>query len=683
MAKRGSGNSNDTGGMGKLMKTKAIFRGGIQRKLTTSFLLIGAVPMLVVGILFYSKSSRILVNQTNVQMENLTTKGIEQLDTFLTIYRNQMDNLFFPLRSSIDNMEVGTSIEEGIKELTLSRLTEYLKKYPAIRRVRLFDKEGNEKFTTLKDKTDLEKESSSPWFQKVLSSREVCLGEMFLSKDTNEPVLVMAKTVENQIERGKPVAVIAAEIWGRQITASLENVKLGKEGYAYILNREGYVIAYPDRSKLFKLNLSDTDFGKEMLSKKNGAIDYVWEGKERFASFKEYPLMQWVVVSSVLKEDILSPVKGIRNQFIVMGIVIAGIALVTGIIMSLRIARPIYRVVKGLTDGAEQMSSASGQISQASQQVAQGANEQASGIEETSSSLEEIASMTKQNASHAEEANKLMGEVSHLVNTGQESMNRLGKAIEEIKKSSDSTSKIVKTIDEIAFQTNLLALNAAVEAARAGDAGKGFAVVAEEVRNLAQRAGEAAHNTAKLIEGSMKNSDQGVSVASETTKALKEVTGSVQKISELISEITAGSKEQSQGIDQVATTVAQMNQVTQASAANAEESASASEALNAQVEQVKGMIQELLAVVGTSNGAHNGGPRISEKAKEMMGRLHHKTTSLFQPLKREGQAQVTEPMPMDQNNKSKKSAEMKRFTQKDLKEVIPFHEKDDEVLRNF
>ncbi len=637
--------------------------------------------MLVMGILSYSKSSRILLKEANVQMENLTTKEIKQLDTFLTIYKNQMDNLPVPLSASIDYMQPGVTIDEGIKQLTVSRIAEYFKKYPAIRRVRLLDKEGNEKFASLKDKTDLEKESSSPWFQKALSSGEVCLSEMFLSKDANEPVLIMAKAVQNRAE--EPVGVMAAEIWGRQVTASLENVKLGKEGYAFIVNREGYVIAHPDKTKLFQLNLNSTDFGKEMLSKKNGAMEYVSKGTTRLASFQEYPSMQWVIITSVPKEDLLSSIREMRNQFIIMGIVIAGIALVTAVILSLRIARPIRGVAEGLTEGAEQVSSASEQISRASQQVAQGANEQASGIEETSSSLEEIASMTKQNASNAEEANRLMGEVSHLVNTGQESMNRLGKAIEEIKRSSDSTSKIIKTIDEIAFQTNLLALNAAVEAARAGDAGKGFAVVAEEVRNLAQRAGEAARNTANLIEGSIKNSDQGVSVATETTKALKEVTGSVQKISSLISEIAAASKEQSQGIEQVATAVAQMNQVTQASAANAEESASASEALNAQVEQVNGMIQDLLAVVGGSNGVQNGSSRVSEKAKQMLGRLQHTTANLLHPVDQEGQSQAAGPMLLQKLSNFKKRMGEKRAAQKDPKEVIPFQEKDEDVLRNF
>jgi len=305
---------------------------------------------------------------------------------------------------------------------------------------------------------------------------------------------------------------------------------------------------------------------------------------------------------------------------LIITVVGMGLAIGLGIILSLSITRPINQVVAGLSDGAEQVSAASSQVASSSQLLAEGSSEQAASLEETSSSLEEMSSMTKQNADNANQARALMAEVGKYQSHTNEELGHLVEAISEVVKSSEETNKIIKTIDEIAFQTNLLALNAAVEAARAGEAGAGFAVVAEEVRNLAMRSADAAKNTSSLIENTIKAIQKGNESTHQTQDAFKEQMSVAKKIGELVNEIAAASSEQAHGISQVNIAVAEMDKVTQQTAANAEESASASEELNAQAEQMKGFVEDLIQIVGgSSQGASAAGSRRASNALLQVG----------------------------------------------------------------
>jgi methyl-accepting chemotaxis protein len=293
----------------------------------------------------------------------------------------------------------------------------------------------------------------------------------------------------------------------------------------------------------------------------------------------------------------------LKDYFQHMLVIILGISLV-GVLTSVFTVRSVTRalkgVIEGLSGGASEVNSASGRLSAASQSLAEGASEQAAAIEETSSSLEEMSSMTKQNDDNATQANGLMHETTRVVSAANESMEHLTTSMSEISKASEETSKIIKTIDEIAFQTNLLALNAAVEAARAGEAGAGFAVVADEVRNLAMRAADAAKNTAGLIEGTVKKVKEGSELVHKTSSEFSQVAVSSKKMGELVGEITAASSEQAQGIEQINRAVMEMDKVVQQNAGDAEKAASASADMSMQAEQLKGFVDDLVSIVSGS-----------------------------------------------------------------------------------
>jgi len=380
----------------------------------------------------------------------------------------------------------------------------------------------------------------------------------------------------------------------------IDPVKVGNEGQTFIFQRNGAFIAHPDKSLILKQNVKDRDYGQQMMTQKEGVLHYSDQGKEWVTAFVTNRELDWTLCVAACMDEILAPVK---RLYYVEAYCVAAIILVAALIIALisqSTVRPIRAVSISLREEADQVASNSHQLSTSSQQVAEGTSEQAASIDETSSALDKMANMTKKNADHAGQARKLMAETSHVVSAANLSMEHLTASMHEISKASEETSKIIKTIDEIAFQTNLLAINAAVEAARAGEAGLGFAVVSNEVRNLAMRSAEAAKSTANLIESTVNRIKEGAAVAEGMGAEFSQVAGKIAEMDGLIGEITAASDEQAQGIDQINRAIEEVDRVVQQNAANAEESASAAENMNAEAEQMKEFVQKLTMIVGDS-----------------------------------------------------------------------------------
>jgi methyl-accepting chemotaxis protein len=293
-------------------------------------------------------------------------------------------------------------------------------------------------------------------------------------------------------------------------------------------------------------------------------------------------------------------------------LILAALALAPCVLMLvMRTTRHLRSVAADLAEGAEQITSASSQVASSSQTLAQGASEQAASLEETSAASEQITSMTRKNAENSQTAAGVMAEVDRRVAEGNRTLAEMVQSMHEITGSSDKISKIIKVIDEIAFQTNILALNAAVEAARAGEAGMGFAVVADEVRSLAQRSAQAAKDTSALIEESIAKSSQGGQRLEHVTQVIHAITESAAQVKTLVDEVNLGSQEQARGIAHISSSLAEMDRVTQANAASAEQSASASEQMSGQAEALQNIAGELRALVGGGAGNESRADRIS------------------------------------------------------------------------
>ena len=291
------------------------------------------------------------------------------------------------------------------------------------------------------------------------------------------------------------------------------------------------------------------------------------------------------------------------STVLVTGLALAAIiGIIAAIFITLNITRPIRRVIEGFRQGVDQVVAVSGHAFSASGQLAEGAAQQAGAIAQSSAAIHQMAAVSGQNAETANLARSLMTQTLAMVDQSAVAINELTSSMHEVSTANEDTSKIIGTIEGIAFQTNLLALNASIEAARAGDFGASFAVVAEEVRNLAGKSAEAAKSTASLIHVTMKRVKQGSASVAKVREIFEKVADCSKKTDNLIGEIAAGSREQFSGAEQINGAVAEMDTIVQQNAANAKESARVSEQLNILAEQMKSFVAELMALAGANSG---------------------------------------------------------------------------------
>jgi methyl-accepting chemotaxis protein len=280
---------------------------------------------------------------------------------------------------------------------------------------------------------------------------------------------------------------------------------------------------------------------------------------------------------------------------LVLGVVVGGGGVAWVILGGVN--RVLRRVADGLGAGADTLVGAAADASHSSDALSRSAASQATSLDETAGTMGGIETTTRTNAGHAQQAASFMDEAERLVRTSNQTLATMLSSMASIEDSSTRVTRIVRTIDEIAFQTNILALNAAVEAARAGEAGSGFAVVAEEVRRLAQRSADAARETGELVHESNAKARQGSHTLQEVAASVTAFTEQVARVQGLVDTIKTGTEQQAAGIEQVARALEQMTAMTQQTAHLAGRSAAAGEQLASQAAMSRSQASDLAALV--------------------------------------------------------------------------------------
>ncbi len=471
------------------------------------------------------------------------------------------------------------------------------------------------------------------------------------SRATGNPIFVASTPIKGADGgvRGVLFAVVRITDLYDMILAP---IKIGANGYAFVIDPNGMIIGHPNKKFIMDLNVSGSDYGKVMLAKRDGTYKYFFDKQKQWKAmaFGEAKSAGWIIAITAPLGELMSPLSAIRNAsvigtlltilavglvvFFVVNRIVQSVNSSVGVLAKVAegdldveisqsdvnrfdeigdISRAVQSMVNNLVrtvisirDATDEVASGSEELSSASMALAEGVNSQAANVEEVSASMEEMTGSIRQNADNAEKTQQIAIQAASDAEIG-------GTAVAETVAAMKDIAEKISVIEDIARQTNLLALNAAIEAARAGEHGKGFAVVAAEVRKLAEHSGNAAADISDL-------SASSVAIAEKAGEMLTKIIPDIKQTADLVDEIAASSSQQNNGATQISSAVQLLDSVIQSNSSSSEEMSSTSEELAGQGDALR-QIVSFFRIGNTNNVyAQQGRPVVRQAPQPAIGR---------------------------------------------------------------
>ena len=502
---------------------------------------------------------------------------------------------------------------KAAQKVASDQLADLLKEYGYFENIAVVN--GNGDLVASADSAQIGKVniSGNAYFKEAIKGSS-SIEKVMKSPLTGRPVIIFAAPIKDKDTiPGILLAVVNLDALSREL---IDPIKVGEEGYAYLMDDEGLVLAHPDKSKIYSLDLSKFDFGKQMLAQKKGMIEYSFEGIDKIAVYQAIEQFGCILAVTASNRELLAPVAsmGKVNASVALIVLLAAVAviwLVTGTVV-----KPVNRVVAGLKDAAEgegdltkrldvksrdevgslakwfntfveklqgiiaeiagnseKLNTSSIELLAISEEMSEGAdkmsaksNTVAAASEEMSSNMSSVAAAAEQSSTNigmvsaaAEEMTSTINEIARNTEKTRVSSNQAvhrtknaSENINKLSKSAQEIGRVVETINDISELTNLLALNATIEAARAGEAGKGFAVVAGEIKDLARQTAEATIEIKQKIEIIQESTHQTVSEIEEIAVEINNVNEMIDSVATAVEEQSATTKEIASNVNQAA-----------------------------------------------------------------------------------------------------------------------------------